>query len=993
MNYYDDNQNTEYKDEFYVPKKDKDYKPIKEEKEKKEFRLNKKLLIIIGVILIIFIIGIVFLWLLKNNSKSNSEYLENVTINNISYSPNFSKDIYDYYLLTEEKELTFECEISNSIKTEGCNETIDISNYSNYIHEIVINEDYENIYRFYVKIKESDSEENIIINSIDGINNNWSNQNQTISINAESNNKIENYSIDNGDTWQSSSTFIIENNRLLQIVVEDEFGNQTPVRQEEISNIDKESPIGTIIKEKSSTNEITLKVVAKDEESGIESYSWSSGSNKDYIKVKDKGTYSVTIKDKAGNTTEKISIEIKDSDFKNKEQLSVVFYQNGSTSISNDYLVCTKNNGKCTVTLPNIIREEGTVLGFSKDKDATTPTYKAGEKIELTENLKLYAITRKDIKANFEKNGANEISKTTEKCTLYNDDKYCIIEVPTIIHNNGKISGWNTKESSSTILASSKNHIKLYDNTYFYAYVYKEVVISFNKNGSKISSNKETCRIQQGNTSCFITTPSITKNDSEIIGWSLNKNDSEADVLANEDYEVTKDTTLYAITKKTINITFEKNGSDSVSNSHQTCTCYNEEESCSITTPTIARNNANIIGWSKNSSSKEADLSVNQTIKVTKDETYYAITNKKVNITFKKNGATSISAQTATCSYYNDQNGCSITTPTINRASWEKLGWSTNENATTATVKENTKVTVYDSGVYYAITYRTVTVNINKNNADSLGNCQTITSNGCKSTCKIYNMKDSCEIKLPYIYSKGNEVIFFSTSSDPKSAAGYTPAMPLIVYNDVTINAIVDNRYRKSTYNIIKTKNYGYTAFETESNCPSNIYNSYYNFTDSVYKKVPYVFSAAKVTFTSDNTFKTTWGSGYAGMTYGPAIGYRNIDIKCSSTNTEYYYHTIVHELTHAWDSYYQAKMDYRLSDTNDFKNLFNKYKNATKRPLREYSYSNMAEFVADVYSWYYFLYVDTSYRPAVVNNNTYFPADMKSTMEKYIKIAKNGYK
>ena len=61
MNYYDDNQNTEYKDEFYVPKKDKDYKPIKEEKEKKEFRLNKKLLIIIGVILIIFIIGIVFL--------------------------------------------------------------------------------------------------------------------------------------------------------------------------------------------------------------------------------------------------------------------------------------------------------------------------------------------------------------------------------------------------------------------------------------------------------------------------------------------------------------------------------------------------------------------------------------------------------------------------------------------------------------------------------------------------------------------------------------------------------------------------------------------------------------------------------------------------------------------------------------------------------------------------------------------------------------------
>ena len=153
------------------------------------------------------------------------------------------------------------------------------------------------------------------------------------------------------------------------------------------------------------------------------------------------------------------------------------------------------------------------------------------------------------------------------------------------------------------------------------------------------------------------------------------------------------------------------------------------------------------------------------------------------------------------------------------------------------------------------------------------------------------------------------------------------------------------------------------------------------------------MFTAAKVTFTGENTFKTTWGASYAGMTYGAAIGYRNVDIKCSSSNTEYYYHTIVHELTHAWDSYYQAKKDYRLSETQDFINLFNKYKNASNRPLREYSYSNIAEFVADVYSWYYFLYIDPTYRPRIVSSNTYFPQDMKNVIEKYIKIAKNGYK
>ena len=989
MDYYNENQNTEYKDDFYVPKKDKGYKQ-EIIKEKKEFKFNKKFFIVLGIILIIFVIGIVFLWFL-NNSNTKPEYLENVIISNGEYSPNFSKDIYDYYILTEEKELSFECTINKKTKTEGCNETIDISNYSNYIHEIVINEDYEKVYRFYIKVKESDTEANIIINSVDGINSNWSNQSQVISINAESKNKIISYSIDNGNTWQESSTFTVENNKILYIIAKDEYGNQSAVRQEEVVNIDRENPIGTIIKEKSSSNEITLKVIAKDESSGINSYSWSNGSKKDSIKVKEKGTYTVTIKDKSGNISEKINIEIKDSDFKEKEQLSVLLYKNGSTNISSDFLVCTKNNGKCTVTLPSITREGATIIGWSKDKNATSPTYKVGEKIELTSNLKLYAITRKDVTATFEKNGADEISSSKETCTLYNDDKYCIIKIPNIIHKSGKISGWNTIDTSTTIIASSNNHIKLYDNTTFYALVYKEVIINFNNNGSTISSTKETCRIQQGNTSCYVTTPTITRDGSEIIGWSKNKEAKEADVLANEELEVSNDGNLYAITKKEVTITFETNGADSVSNSSLSCSFYNDEDSCSITTPTIARTSSTIIGWSKNKSSQTAELSVNQKMTVKNDATYYAITNKKVNITFKKNGATSISSTSATCNYYNNQNGCSITTPDIIRSSWQVLGWSTNQNATSATFKEKAKVTVTDSAVYYAITYRTVTVNFNRNNADSLGNCMTTTSLGCKSTCNIYNTNDSCAVTLPYIYSKGNEVIFFSTSTDPKTGAGYTPAKKLNVYNDVTLNAIVDNRYRKSTYNIVKTKNYGYTAFETEVNCPASVYNSYYNFTDKVYKKMPYIFTAAKVTFTGESTFKATWGN-YAGMTYGAAIGYRNVDIKCSASNTEYYYHTIVHELTHAWDSYYQAQTDNRISDTTDFINLYNKYQNATTRPLRDYSYTNVAEFVADAYSWYYFLYIDTTYSPYVVNSNKYYPTDLKNAIEKYIKIAKNGY-
>ena len=101
-------------------------------------------------------------------------------------------------------------------------------------------------------------------------------------------------------------------------------------------------------------------------------------------------------------------------------------------------------------------------------------------------------------------------------------------------------------------------------------------------------------------------------------------------------------------------------------------------------------------------------------------------------------------------------------------------------------------------------------------------------------------------------------------------------------------------------------------------------------------------------------------------MTYGIGLGYRNIDVKCPTSYSSYYLQTIVHELTHGWDSFYKAKKGLAISENIDIKNLYNKYKNASKKPLRSYAYTNEAEFVADAYSWYYFLYIDNSNQPSI---------------------------
>ena len=993
MNYYEDNKNNEYHDSFYIPKQDNTNKEkrIKEKKIINNINSNKKILIIAILILLIvlfLIIGIVFFSSPKN-ILSKEKGLKDFSIEDHSYLPEFDKDTYDYYLLTTDKKIKIDCRISHNLDVEGCDKEIDLSNYTNYIHQIIVDE--KLIYNIHIKIKEYSDEKILAITSVDGLEE-ITNKSKRISVHTESENNIKEYSFDNGLTYQKSNSILVDENQVLDIIVKDEFDNITPVKRVYVENIDKTIPSGTIIKEKSSSKEIVLKIIAKDEESGIESYYWDNGIEKDSIKVTKSGTYSVTITDKAGNENE-VTIDIDDSDFTNKKQFSALFFLNGSDSISEDILVCTTSNDSCKITLPTIERENSEIIGWSTKKNSIKAEYQINEKIALSKNIKLYAVTKKKVTAIFTLNGANNLSSNSESCSYYNDNKYCLVTAPKIEYHGGKIVGFNINPDSDTLLVSPNSKIRVYDDIEYYALAFKKITINFEKNGSdSISKAKETCRLEKGKTTCTIKMPNIDRSTSDIIGWSTNKNATTTEIKPGSEIEVNKDATYYAITRKNITINFNKNGADSISSTSLTCSIYNNKKSCNIKLPTINRINGVVIGWHTNKNSKAATNDVNETISVDKNKTYYAISFKEVEAYFKSNGADTISSTTEKCTYYNDENGCNIVTPDIYREGWTIVGWHSNQNAVETTIKKNSEMTLKNTTTYYAITYKEVTVTLEKNNADSLATCQKETNTGCIATCKIYNQNTSCNVRLPYIYSKGNEVQYYSTTSNPSTKSGYTPALPITIKSNVKLYAIVDNRYRKYTYSIIKTKKYGYTVFETESGCPSSVYNNYYSFTDRAYSKVPYIFRASKVTFSGNNTFNDTWGN-YSGMTYGGGLGYRNVDVKCPTSYSSYYNHTIIHELVHSWDNYYKALKGITISENSDVIALYNKYKNAGSKPLRDYSYTNYAEFIADMYSWYYFLYIDTKEKPNIVLQNTYYPSDMKKVVEKYISIAKNGYK
>lgn len=121
------------------------------------------------------------------------------------------------------------------------------------------------------------------------------------------------YSWDGGKSWTTESSHIVEKNGNYSVVVRDKADNRATANYQ-VTNIDKVKPKASMqrISPKPSKHWITgnavLKVTAKDTESGLadQAYSWDGG--KTWQKSAEKkiskgGTYTVVVRDKAGNKT------------------------------------------------------------------------------------------------------------------------------------------------------------------------------------------------------------------------------------------------------------------------------------------------------------------------------------------------------------------------------------------------------------------------------------------------------------------------------------------------------------------------------------------------------------------------------------------------------------------------------------------------------------------------------------------------------------------
>lgn len=164
---------------------------------------------------------------------------------------------------------------------------------------------------------------------------------------------------------------------------------------------------------------------------------------------------------------------------------------------------------------------------------------------------------------------------------------------------------------------------------------------------------------------------------------------------------------------KVLTATFDKSSADNISYDLYKC-IPDSSGKCDIFLPQIYKADGNVYGWNTTSGSKNNTLTPGSKVTITKDTTYYAVTDSSiVTVDFKfitpTTGVKNLSASNLSCVMKTNQNSCQITLPTVTADTGYKFnGWSTSQTGSTGLVNPGTSVTIYrndsvKSRTYYAI--------------------------------------------------------------------------------------------------------------------------------------------------------------------------------------------------------------------------------------------------------------------------------------------------
>lgn len=527
---------------------------------------NKSIIYFIVGFLLFIIVGIVITNLVieiikqkKSNEEEISVLMDSLSVKAVGFEFDqpFDKNKFEYNLEIDTQKVQFKCNKIDSVT--GCNETVNLVNKTNLDHIIEYTSQKGKKYSYTFHIIKKDTNGPIKIDSIEFEKTDYSNKSTTVVVKANSDkNKKLKYSFDGGNTWQDDNKYTTDENEDVNVVIKDDDGNTTDPKEIEIDNIDTVAPTVNIEEKEKQESKVILFANAKDDSSGIDKYNWNESgyTNNSTYEATKAGTYTVKVKDKAGNESVKASITIPESYFKKdvkKETYTykVTFNGNGA-SVTKGELSCSTTGLSCKIKLPEIKRDNGIIIGYSENANATTAQYAVGQEISITANKTLYAITAKKITLTINGNGAS-VSSSSLSCNIYNTVKTCNVTVPTITRSGWTILGFSTSASATTgSTAKTLSAGKTY-----YAITKKNITVTFAKNDQssyqykdfdyiEYPSKSKSCTVYNTG-SCKIKIPFVDVKGLSTSGFVSKKSnpDTYVSYIIGQSYDFNQNTTLY----------------------------------------------------------------------------------------------------------------------------------------------------------------------------------------------------------------------------------------------------------------------------------------------------------------------------------------------------------------------------------------------------------------------------------------------------------------
>lgn len=289
-------------------------------------------------------------------------------------------------------------------------------------------------------------------------------------------------------------------------------------------------------------------------------------------------------------------------------------------------------------------RENYEFLGWSNSSYATSATYEDAEKdVYFTANTPLYAVWqyKGPVVISFDGNGGKDSDGNTTATQTITANTYTELKANTFAKENYGFAGWAKTNTATYRDYSDKQSVKFSEPTVtLYAMWQPNPVITFNGNGGTTSGGETTATqsIPYGVSTALNENP-FTKAGSTFLGWNKSASGTYAQYSDKESISIYGDTTLYAIWKDDIVLTFNANGgvgSDITKN-----VAYDKTSSSyKFTVPenTFTKTGYVFIGWGNSASSKDVSYKAGESASASESKTLYAIWAKEsVTVTFDPN--------------------------------------------------------------------------------------------------------------------------------------------------------------------------------------------------------------------------------------------------------------------------------------------------------------------------------------------------------------------